>query len=328
MSLPPKVPPVYKPTPVEAAAPPVYRPQQTGKPAQPKVGKPAVQPKAGTQVRTETHPAPPVYRPQAGAQMKAAPASGKNIFRKPVLIQAKQAEPAKVHGNKPRLAHEQPHRPIQLKPVTSTGLQAGKKMVVQRVRAYRVGTSKSSYKIQIKNGKIESLSGGNTGIDISFGDAEHANYYFATKKSDAGAVLDEWEFPDDVYELIVHRMNNPMKQACPNPKKEKLWDEIKKLPAPVNSTDVVVTRGGLIAPHFPLAWIDILEKYSKGKAVTRTTVAEAFPPPPPVVVAGFKDTDIGTVYLPADTSGPEIVEGQMTYGKYLAEYQSGGYQFR
>lgn len=307
MSLPPK-------------APPVYRPQKSTNPG--------VQLKPDKHFRAETRPAPPVYRPQAGAQMKAVSVPGKNIFRKATLIQAKQTEPAKAHSNRPHLAHERSYRPIQLKPATSTGLQADSKMVVQRVRAYRVGTSKSSYKIQIKNGKIESLSGGNTGIDISFGDAEHANYYFATKKSDAGAVLDEWEFPDDVYELIVYRMKNPMKQACPNPKQTKLWDKIKKLPAPINSTDVVVTRGGLIAPHFPLEWIPLLQKYSTGKTVTRTTVAEAFPPQPPVVVAGFKDTDIGTVYLPADAIGPEIVEGLMTYGQYLAEYQSGGYQFR
>ncbi len=104
---------------------------------------------------------------------------------------------------------------------------AGRNAVVQRVRAYRVGTSASSYKIQVAAGKIESLSGGSTGIDISFGDAEHANYYFATKKSDSGAVMDEWEFPDDVYALIVYHMKNPMKQECPDSKQAKLWDKLK-----------------------------------------------------------------------------------------------------
>lgn len=318
-----EAPPVYKPAVASiqrVSAPPVYRPQQ--------IVKPAVQAKAGIQARTETRPAPPVYRPQAGVQMKAAQGLARNIIQTRASIQVNKSEIAKTHANRPSLAHEQPYQPIQFKPAASMSLQSGEKTVVQRVRAYRVGTSKSSYKIAVKNGKIESLSGGSTGIDISFGDAEHANYYFATKKSDAGAVMDEWEFPDDVYELIVYRMKNPMKQECPNPKQAKLWDKIKKLPAPVNSTDTVVTRGGLIAPHFPIEWIPILEKYSKGKAVTRTTVAEAFPPDPPVVVVGFQDNDIVTVYLPADNHGPEEVEGQMKYSQYLTEYKSGGYLFR
>jgi hypothetical protein len=313
---------VYKPASgsiQRSSAPPVYRPQQ--------IGKPAVQPKAGNQFRTETRSAPPVYRPQSSAQMKVAPSSGKNIFQNTAMIQTK-FQPAKINTiNRPALAHEQPCRPIPFKPA-SMNLQAGRNTAVQRVRAYRVGTSASSYKIQVKGGKIESLSGGSTGIDISFGDAEHANYYFETKKSDAVAVMDEWEFPDDVYGLIVYRMKNPMKQECPNSKKAKLWEKIKKLPAPVNSTDSVVTKGGLVAPHFPIEWISILEKYSKGKAVTRTTVAEAFPPETPVVVAGFKNEDTGTVYLPADDNDPEEVEGQMTYGEYLTSYKSGGYEFR
>jgi hypothetical protein len=315
-------PPVYKPASASiqrSSAPSVYRPQQ--------MGKPAVQPKAPGGLRVETRPAPPVYRPTASAQMKATSLPGKNFFPKPALTRAIQ--PIRINSvNRPVLAHEQPYRPIQLKPASTVNIAAARNTVVQRVRAYRVGTSASSYKIQVAAGKITSLSGGTTGIDISFGDADHANYYFATKKSDSGAVMDEWEFPDDVYELIVYRMKHPMKQECPNDKKAKLWEKIKKLPAPVNSTDSVVTKGGLIAPHFPIEWIPILDKYSKGKTVTRTTVAEAFPVTP-VVSTGFKDDDLGTVYLPADDDNDEeALDDQITYGEYVSAYKSGGYAFR
>jgi hypothetical protein len=155
-----------------------------------------VQPKAANVSRLETRPAPAVYRPQVSAQMKAAPGPAKNIFPKPALIQTKPAYLPKINTiNRPALAQEQSYRPVQLKPASSMNFPAGRNAVVQRVRAYRVGTSASSYKIQVAGGKITSLSGGSTGIDISFGDAEHANYYFATKKSDSGAVMDEWEFP-------------------------------------------------------------------------------------------------------------------------------------
>jgi hypothetical protein len=149
--------------------------------------------------------------------------------------------------------------------------------VVQLVKAYRVGTSKSKYKISISGGKITGMSGGRSGIDISFGDRAHADYYFETKKSDKEAVLDEWEFPDKVYNLIVYRMRFPMKTTCPKGGDESIWNVIKKLPAPVNSSDQFVRENDQIAPHFPLAWIPLLEKYSKNKVVKRTTVEEAFP---------------------------------------------------
>jgi hypothetical protein len=134
--------------------------------------------------------------------------------------------------------------------------------------------------------------------------------------------------PDDVYALIVYRMKHPMKQECPNAKQSKLWDQMKKLPAPVNSTDSVVTKGGLIAPHFPIEWITILNKYSTGKAVTRTTVAEAFPPETPAPKVGFSDDDMGDVYLPADGEEAEVVEGRMSYADYLSNWKQGGYEFR
>ena len=68
MHIPPKAPPVYKPTPQRLAAPPVYRPNQ--------FNAPGTQLKPATNFRLETLPAPPVYRPQlsssAGVQPKIA----------------------------------------------------------------------------------------------------------------------------------------------------------------------------------------------------------------------------------------------------------------
>ena len=85
MSVPPKAPPVYKPTPLSMAAPPVYqkREQVTGYRGQQKppsyrpnqVQPAGVQMKSAKSFRLETRPAPPVYRPQqgqVGVQPKAA----------------------------------------------------------------------------------------------------------------------------------------------------------------------------------------------------------------------------------------------------------------
>ena len=68
MSLPPKAPPVYKPTVPKLSAPPVYRPEPLGARAQ---LKPA------SNFRVETRSAPPVYRPQQMGNSHSLPAKEK-----------------------------------------------------------------------------------------------------------------------------------------------------------------------------------------------------------------------------------------------------------
>lgn len=58
MRIPPKAPPVYKPTSPRLAAPSAYRPNQ--------INGPSAQLKAANNFKLETRPAPPVYRPQQG----------------------------------------------------------------------------------------------------------------------------------------------------------------------------------------------------------------------------------------------------------------------
>jgi hypothetical protein len=204
--------------------------------------------------------------------------------------------------------------------------------VLQPVMAYRVGTGKSKYKVEIDEdkGTIKELKGGSSGIDISFDSRDHASYYFATKKGDAESVMDEWDFPDDLYKLLVYRMNNPAHKKCPDGGSQAIWDEIKNLPAPMNSSDKAVREGGLIAPHFQLAWIPVLNKYCKNKKVKRTTVAEEFPVVTPVVVVGAEpgENDDVEVYLPADAVNGEEIEGTMKYSEYRLNFRSGGYNWR
>ncbi|PYP90502.1 MAG: hypothetical protein DMG65_11465 [Candidatus Angelobacter sp. Gp1-AA117] len=171
------------------------------------------------------------------------------------------------------------------------------------------------------------MSGGRSGIDISFGDRAHADYYFETKKNDSEAVLDEWEFPDDVYDAIVERMNFPMKKACPNGIKSGIWDQIKNLPAPVNSSDKFVRENSQVAPHFPNEWIDLLAKYSKNKSVTRTTVAEAFPVEE--VVEEVPDSQLNgrAVLYSEDGSVEEDSQGMTKEDFDTKDWAKAGYQF-
>jgi hypothetical protein len=198
--------------------------------------------------------------------------------------------------------------------------------VLQRVRAYRVGTSASSYKIGVKEGKIDSMQGGRSGIDISFASQEHADYYFATKKNDVGAVLDEWEFPDGAYAAIKARIAR--KNSKPKDVSQGVWDEVKTLPAPTNSSDKFVTENSLIAPHFPIEWIPFLEKYSKGQRVTRVTTAEAFPPEPEPPQAIDGSTRGRILFLDTQSGIDEEIDADASLDDFNSDYRDlGGYRF-
>lgn len=271
--------------------------------------------------RLERRPAPRAYKLSPASQPKLAGQAG--------LVKSRTPADAHVNIATPRLctptctgAGAAGH----VAPKIAANLNRYRLPVVQRVKAYRVGTKNSKYKITISGGKITGMSGGRSGIDISFGDRAHADYYFETKKSDKEAVLDEWDFSDKVYDLIVYRMKFPMKTACPKDGDESIWSDIKKLPAPVNSSDQFVRENNQIAPHFPLEWIPLLEKYSKNKVVTRTTVEEAFPEEE--VVEEISDSELqGEAYQ--IEAGIEVDVQQMTKKEFDdEEWAKAGYQFR
>jgi hypothetical protein len=294
-------------TPRRPVAPPVYHPQQK-KTVQPKMGAPAQARKAA---KTQ-----PVYRPEAGPLRPHPPSSMRAVMQ--------------MKPNRPSAATFKARPTVS--PATSVRTKAAG-VVLQPMMAYRVGTSKSKYKVEIDEdkGTIKDIKGGASGIDISFGSRDHASYYFATKKSDEESVLDEWDLPDKLYTLIVYRMNHPAHKSCPAGGNAAIWNEIKNLPAPTNSSDQVVRENNLIAPHFQLAWIPILSKYCKGQKVKRTTVAEEFPAEeeaPSVVAATPGDDDNVEVYIPADGADAEEVEGTMTYAEFRKDYGGGGYAYR
>ncbi|MEA2463429.1 MAG: hypothetical protein QOJ98_1176 [Acidobacteriota bacterium] len=190
------------------------------------------------------------------------------------------------------------------------------RQVVQRVRAFRVDSTPDARKVEIADGKLVAFQGQEHGIDISFGDSAHSDYYFKNKD---GEVLDEWDLPDDLYEAIVHRMRFPAERGQPKDVKKKAWDLVKNLSAPVNSSDQFVREGSLTAPHFGGDWIPVLTKACKGKAVTRITAAQYFGP---------KDTTVVDIYLSADANGPKQLQERATYGEFMSNYESiGGYEY-
>lgn len=170
--------------------------------------------------------------------------------------------------------------------------------IVQMVRAFRVGTTLSNYKVVVdpESGNITEFKGGKSGIDISFESREHALYYLQTKSGDSNAKLVEWEMDDNLYAMIKRRMGLEVKGKVPAswiaPKKGKpgrlaaLWTKIQKISKPVNSTDKIVVKNNLIAPHFGLDWIPIFNKAGKGRATVTGHEEEESTP-----AATFQATD-------------------------------------
>lgn len=178
-----------------------------------------------------------------------------------------------------------PIRPAQAK-LQQGFAPAGQSRVLQRIKAYRVGTAKSVYKIQVDGGKVVKYEAGRSGIDISFGDITHADHYFRTKQSDPGARLVEWDFPDDLYEMIVAKIKHTGAGEIPDSWKapktggaklsrlQKMWFAISKLPAPVQSSDDYVKEMNIYAPHFEPRWIKIFNDFATGRAAKVYTYAE------------------------------------------------------
>lgn len=194
-------------------------------------------------------------------------------------------------------------------------LSKNRAAVTQLIKAYRVGTTASKYKIEADAGKITKFSGGSSGIDISFGNADHAEYYFQTKKSDDGSEMVEWDFPDNVYEMIKLKMNNSGGKKIDHVKHDPIWNDMKNLSKPVNSTDQIVVENNLKAPHFGKDWIPFLNKYCKGSNALTTTHEMYFEAPEvdvQIPVEITRNTD-GYAYNPEDEWEGE---SYMNYGDY------------
>lgn len=109
-------------------------------------------------------------------------------------------------------------------------------------------------------------------MNISFGDGAHAEYFYnkklneeKRKNTDYGVVTAEWEFPDDLYAAAKARMNAETKR--PNEVPGGLWNDVKELPMPGNSTDSVVKKNRWEAFCFPSEWIPVINKYCRNAAV-------------------------------------------------------------
>lgn len=190
-----------------------------------------------------------------------------------------------------------------------------KDAVTQLIKAYRVGTTASKYKIETDAGKIAKFSGGSSGIDISFEDSAHAEYYFQTKKSDEGSEMVTWDFPDKIYKMIILKMNHSGGTKIDHVKNDPIWKEMERLPKPVNSTDKFVVENNLIAPHFSKDWIPFLNKYCKGSNAVTTTHEMYFEAPEvdvQIPVEITRNTD-GSAYNPENEWEGELY---MNYGEY------------
>ncbi|MEM0996820.1 MAG: hypothetical protein AAGN35_07065 [Bacteroidota bacterium] len=191
--------------------------------------------------------------------------------------------------------------------------------VTQMIRAYRVGTSKSKYKVQVdpKTGKITEFRGGKSGIDISFGDRAHAEYYLQTKQGDPEAELVEWEMDDTLYEMIVARMKNVGGSKIPREWKssgsgkksqlQAMWDVVSRASSPTNSSDQYVRKNNLIAPHFGLDWIAIFNKYGKGSARV-SGHSESASPAPPAPSGDYEDDELVVLIDTTADSDPLILD--------------------
>lgn len=110
MSLPPKAPPVYKPTPLRLAAPPAYRPNQ--------VNHAEAQLKPANNFRLETRPAPPAYRPyiRLGVQPKTAKSFALETRPAPKPYQPYQQPPGIKDTHNPKLLPNTVCRPKAVEP--------------------------------------------------------------------------------------------------------------------------------------------------------------------------------------------------------------------
>ena len=176
------------------------------------------------------------------------------------------------------------------------------------VKAYRVGTSESTYKTEVEDDKLKAYDGGRSGIDISFESEAHAEYYFKTKKSDPGARLFIWEFPDDLFEMIKAKIDhvggNKIPQEWKNPDSPlgKMWKALEKMSAPTDTTDPEARQLKVYAPHFDTKWSPILNKYATGGAAKVYTYDEYFPDETPSIkpdeTPSIKPNDLVWFYEP------------------------------
>lgn len=159
----------------------------------------------------------------------------------------------------------------------------------QLTRAYRVEPLNAKIKLNEERNKIESFDGGGHGIDISFKDSGHAEYYLSSRKD---CILISWDMRDDFYDAIIHRI----KGTSPKNKETGIWKDVCHLKQPKNSSDSIVTENDWIAPHFGIQWIIPFNKYGKGSNVGVQTHSDLFGTDEPVESNIFKDNDLVCIY--------------------------------
>jgi hypothetical protein len=102
------------------------------------------------------------------------------------------------------------------------------------------------------------------GINVSFGDLSHADKYFRSKLSESeDYVLVEWDFDDELYEMIQGRINQQTETKW---KSKAKWKDVCgcRKPVPTSDSWVIDKKNAL---HLPRAeWIAVLNTHAKGGA--------------------------------------------------------------
>lgn len=221
----PSAPPVYRPEVRKIVQPKLISPQRMSPPV---ANRPEQRSTVQVKITAQTPKAPPAYRPQpvpqvmrggAGAVQRKPvahsaptlkptamnrPLTAAKVLQKKTIVASKSqthSKPAPISNVRMKFIARRAPKAVQLK---SQLPRLNRRNVLQLVNAYRVEGDAKNPKLQVNEaGKLTGFLDDGYGINISFVESSHADYYLGTKGEDA--IMYEFEVDDKLWAVIQKR---------------------------------------------------------------------------------------------------------------------------